>query len=117
MLSKSLNVEIGEALTKRSSQTLRACWREWDPSGDPTGQGYNRSPALPQHREEFLAELLDFIPQNHEFDIPSSSLKAYNENQGTRGAAWPRRETLYEAPLARLGGLGPALKNLSDVSC
>lgn len=94
-----LDVGVMEVLTKPSLGTLAAFWMGWDPRGDRTGQGYNCSPALPQHKEEFLGELLDFIPQEDEFGIPWDDLKTYEENHGTKRAAWPRRETLYQSPL------------------
>ena len=94
-----LDVEVMESLTKPSFRTLAAFWAEWDPCGDKTGQGYNRSPALPQHKEDFLGDMLDFIPQENEFGIPWNDLKTYQENHGTKRAAWPRRETLYKSPL------------------
>lgn len=94
-----LDVEVMESLTKPSFKTLAAFWMDWDTCGDRTGQGYNRSPALPQHKEDFLGDMLDFIPRKDEFDIPWDDLKTYRENHGTKRAAWPRRETLYQSPL------------------
>jgi hypothetical protein len=94
-----LDVEVMESLTKPSLGTLAAFWMGWDRRGERTGQGYNRSPALPQHKEDFLGDLLDFIPQENEFGISWDDLKTYQENHGTKRAAWPRRETLYEPPL------------------
>ena len=94
-----LDVEIMEALTKPSLRTLADFWNKWDSHGHRTGQGYNRSPRRPQHKKDFLGDFLDFIPQAGAFGIPWDELKTYAENHGTKRAAWPRRETLYQGPL------------------
>jgi hypothetical protein len=94
-----LDVEVMESLTKPSLRSLAAFWGQWDPHGDRTGQGYNRSPASPQHKEDFLGGMLDFMPRNGEFGIPWDDLKAFRENHGSSRAAWPRRKALYQPPL------------------
>jgi len=94
-----LDVEVIEALAKTSFGTLGGVWAAWDTQGERTGQGYNRSPSLPQHEDDFLGDLLDFVPRKDEFGIPWADLRTYEENHGTRRAAWPRRRSLYEEPV------------------
>ena len=94
-----LDVEVMEGLMNTANRTLLQKWKETDPKRLQTGQGYNRSPELPPHDSDFIGDLLDFIPDEGEFLIPWDQLQTYESNYGTREAAWPRREALYQAPL------------------
>lgn len=94
-----LDVEVMEGLMNPANRTLLQKWREADPKRVQTGQGYNRTPDHPPHDSDFIGDLLDFIPNEGEFLIPWEQLNTYEENHGTRDAAWPRREALYQPPL------------------
>jgi hypothetical protein len=94
-----LDVELMETLLSKESAGLGARWQTWDPKGDKTGKGYDRSPGLAQKPAEFLAELLDFRPKRNEFSIPFDELVTYFERHGVRTAYWPKTERLYQPPV------------------
>ena len=94
-----LDVELVERLINPANRTLLQKWMENDPKRLQTGQGYNRSPDLAPHDSDFIGDMLDFIPDGDEFLIPWDRLQTYESNYGTREAAWPRREALYQSPL------------------
>ena len=92
------DVKLMETLLEAFPKSLGEIWKEWDPKGERTGQGYNRSPNLRQKPAEFLADLPDF-------DRPDSSMplfqttQTYFEKYGVRTAHGPRLLKQYEAPL------------------
>jgi hypothetical protein len=99
-----LDVEVMEALTKPSLRTFADFWSDWDPAGDKTGQGYNRSPTLNQKYVDFLAALPVFNAPEERFLVEFSALKTYRELFGTNAqgqsrAHMPRRQKLYLSPL------------------
>jgi hypothetical protein len=94
-----LDVEVMERLMNPSNRTLLQKWKETDSKRLKTGQGYNRSPDLPPREDDFIGDLLDFVPSEGDFLIPWEHLQTYEKNHGTREAAWPRRELLYQPPL------------------
>lgn len=94
-----LDVEVMKGLLSLSNKTLLHRWVEHDSKKLQTGQGYNRSPNLPQHRSDFIGDYLDFVPNKDEFLIPWDQLQTYEKSFGTRNAAWPRRERLYQPPM------------------
>ncbi len=94
-----LDAEVMENLTNGDLETLETNWKKWDTKLNQTGQGYNRTPSRKQGEEDFLADMLDFIPSENDFKIPWADLKTYEENHGTKFAAWPRREALYQPTL------------------
>lgn len=99
-----LDVEVMEGLMNPSLKTLVTRWTEWDEPGDKTGQGYNRSPDLPQKYVDFLADLKVFDAPEDDFAIEYAKLKTYADTFGKNtkdqsGAHMPRRESLYQSPL------------------
>jgi hypothetical protein len=93
------DVDVIERLLVSFPQTLTDAWRVWDPEANKTGQGYNRSPNLPQRPAVFLADLKDFEPPDHGFSIGFETLETYYEKHGVRSAHRPRTEALYQPPL------------------
>lgn len=99
-----LDVEVMETLLKPSNRTLAQRWAEWDPRGDRTGQGYNRSPHSNQRFVDFLADLRVFEPPAEGFRIGYAALRDYGELFGKNAdrqssAHMPRRKALYQSPL------------------
>jgi len=94
-----LDVEVVEALLAPSCQKLGGFWEAWDTTGEKTGQGFNRSPALVQNPAEFLGKLLDFKQPAGQFKIQFDELTTYSERYGISTAHKPRTERLYESPL------------------
>lgn len=98
-----LDVELMEALSTPDRRTLKSFWAEWDPRGERTGQGYNRSPKLRQKFVDFLADLPVFNSSRHTLLITKQT-KTYAElygmdSNGKSSAHGPRRRELFEAPL------------------
>lgn len=99
-----LDVEVMERLTDSSFDTLGDYWRSWDESGNRTGQGYNRSPDLPQRFVDFLADLPVFEKPGDGFSGDFAALSKYGtlfgtDSEGRSSAHKPRREELYQPPL------------------
>jgi len=94
-----LDVEVMEGLTRAFPKTLADAWIDWDPKAAKTGQGYNRSPRLRQSPYKFLADMKDFKPKEDCFSVEWDSLNTYQENHGTKTAAWPRNKLIYQPPL------------------
>lgn len=93
------DVGVVETLLQAFPQDLAGMWKAWNPEGDKTGKGYDRSPGLKQISADFLVNLLDFERPKDRFSIMSGELRTYFENHGTGTAHMPRTETLYQAPL------------------
>lgn len=101
------DVEVMENLLRAFPQTLRDVWKTWNPEGDKTGQGYNRSPRLLQKPADFLGRLLDFELPTKGFSIQFPDLDSYLDKYGKTGsdekkkatAYWPKQEALYQPPL------------------
>jgi len=98
-----LDVESMETLLSTDNRTLESRWAEWDTDGNKTGQGYNRSPALPQKFVDFLADLPVFqTPTERSF--VNTKAETYGElygknSEGRSSGHMPRRKELYQAPL------------------
>ena len=98
-----LDVELMEALSSTGNQTLGGFWEGWDKEGAKTGQGYNRSPGLPQKFVDFLGDLPVFEPPTQTL-IGTTRSKTYRElfgenSEGQSSAHKPRRKDLYQPPL------------------
>jgi hypothetical protein len=94
-----LDVELMEKLLALPFKPLGDFWRAWDESGDKTGKGYDRSPALGQKPAEFLADLPDFRPIGGAFTVQFDELITYFQRYRKRTAYWPKTERLYQPPL------------------
>ncbi len=99
-----LDVELMEPLLDPGNQTLAKRWAEWDPKGDKTGQGYNRSPNQKQKHVDFLADLPVFERPSEAFDIDLECLKTYGEtfgvnSEGQSSAQRPKTKELFAAPV------------------
>ncbi len=102
-----LDVDVIETLTRPAIDTLTDRWTAWDKSGKQTGQGFNRSPELPQKVVDFLATLPVFVPHEHGFVVDFAELITYGEtfgetSDGKCSAHMPRRKELYQPPLVIL---------------
>ncbi|HYN20197.1 MAG TPA: N-6 DNA methylase, partial [Thermoanaerobaculia bacterium] len=101
------DVEVMEGLRRAFPQTLAEMWKAWNPRGEKTGKGYDRSPGLKQKSADFLGRLLDFEPPENGFSIQFAGLKTYLEKYGRVGedgekhaaAYWPKTKALYQPPL------------------
>jgi N-6 DNA Methylase len=101
------DVGVMESVLRRFPKTLAETWETWNPERDKTGQGYNRSPGLPQKPADFLGQLLDFAPPRNGFSIPFVDLECYLKKYGKIGidgqkhstAYRPKEEVLYQPPL------------------
>jgi hypothetical protein len=99
-----LDVEVMEELLNPKHKTLIDRWREWDPTGNQTGEGYNRAPGSPQKWVQFLAKLPVFQAPDAGYHIEYTSLKTYGDLYGTNAkgessANMPRRNELFQGPL------------------
>ncbi len=97
-----LDVELMETLSGIDNETLGSRWAAWDPVGDKTGQGYNRSPSLPQKFVGFLGDLPLFEPPTQTLIEPTR--QTYGErfgknSDGKSGAYWPKQKELFQPPL------------------
>lgn len=98
-----LDVELIEALSTPDRQTLKSFWADWDPGGERTGQGYNRSPNSHQKVVDFLADLPVFTATAQTL-LGATPPKTYAElygrdSSGQSSAHKPRRRELFQAPL------------------
>lgn len=93
------DVEIIERLKVAFPQTLIRAWEMWDPKGERTGEGYNRSANLKQAPHVFLADYKDFEKPTVGYSIRYDELLTYEQKHGAKTANMPRRKELYEAPL------------------
>jgi hypothetical protein len=101
------DVEVIEGVQCAFPQTLAEWWKVWDPKGDKTGKGYDRSQGLAQKSADFLGRLLDFEPPESGFSIQFDKLTTYVDKYGIlekdglkrATAYWPKTETLYQPPL------------------
>ncbi len=99
-----LDVEVMEGLMNPKLKTLIDRWRDWDPTDNQTGEGYNRAPGSPQKWVKFLAKLPVFEAPDAGYHIEYTSLKTYGDLYGTNAkgessANMPRREELFQGPL------------------
>ncbi|MEX0725407.1 MAG: hypothetical protein WD065_04000, partial [Planctomycetaceae bacterium] len=93
-----------ESLANPNNKTLEHRWSEWNPKGDKTGKGFDRSPRLRQSFVDFLAGLPVFEKPKNGFTIDFSRLTTYDELFGTneRGqssAYRPKTEELFTPPV------------------
>ncbi len=101
------DVAVMEKILAAFPQTLETAWKEWNPKGDRTGQGYNRSASLKQKPAAFLGSLLDFESAGSGFSIEYSALRTYIEKYGQEddsgvkraSAHRPKTSALYKPPL------------------
>jgi len=94
-----LDVELLGTITAAFPETLEQIWAAWNPSGDKTDVGYNRSPNLEQKPAEFLGKFKDFELPEDGSSIQFDALKTYFQRYGKKSAHRPRTETLYRPPL------------------
>jgi hypothetical protein len=99
-----LDVEVMEALSRPTNETLKDRWTEWDKAGNKTGQGYNRSPDSTQKFVDFLADLPILENPYEAYLFASATAKTYGEMygknaKGESGAHMPRRKELFQPPL------------------
>ena len=98
-----LDVELMEPLLDPANQTLSKRWAEWDPKGDKTGQGYNRSPNHKQKFVDFLADLPVLVRPDG-FEINFESLQTYGKHfgmntEGQSSAKRPKTKELFTPPV------------------
>lgn len=99
-LGTTLDVEVMDRISKASPHTLKEYWLQFDPSGDRTGKGYDKSFGLPQKPAPFLGKLLDFEdPTNNGFSIEWDRFETYATTYKRTSAYWPKTESLYQPPL------------------
>ncbi|TDU64088.1 N-6 DNA methylase [Prosthecobacter fusiformis] len=99
-LGTTLDVEVMDRITKASPHTLKEYWLQFDPSGDRTGKGYDKSFGLPQKPAPFLGKLLDFEdPTNNGFSIEWDRFETYATRYNRSSGSFPRSESLYQPPL------------------
>ncbi|MFA5192131.1 MAG: N-6 DNA methylase [Verrucomicrobiia bacterium] len=94
-----LDVELLGTISAAFPKTLEETWADWNPTGDKTDVGYNRSPNLRQTHAEFLSKFKDFELPEDAFSIQFDGLKTYFQRYGKKSANRPRTETLYQPPL------------------
>ena len=94
-----LDVELMETLSNGRFKTLAEFWTDWDKKAERTGKGYDRSPGLLQHNEEFLGDMKDFRPSGDNSSVDWNSLNTYEQNHETKTAALPRNALIYQPPL------------------
>ncbi len=99
-----LDVEVVETLLDASRESLDARWLAWDPSGQKTGEGFNRAPGSRPKYVDFLADLPVFERPSAGFEVDYAALQTYAERYGTdaqgrSSANMPRREALFRPPL------------------
>ena len=98
-----LDVELMEALTSPDRQSLKNFWAAWDRRGLKTGQGYNRSPQLPQKSVDFLGDLPVFAPHSqtlHGLAQPKTYGEIFGKNsKGQSSASRPKTMDLFQPPL------------------
>jgi len=91
---------VMEQLLSSFPRTIEEFWKAWDPRGDRTGQGYNRSAGQKQRDASFLCELPDFVrPSSDVFEINNIEFSTFYERQQTATAYRPKTEALYQPPL------------------
>ncbi|HVT29105.1 MAG TPA: N-6 DNA methylase [Lacipirellulaceae bacterium] len=93
-----LDVEVMESILQAFPKTLAQRWLDWNPEGDKTGQGFNRSPGLKQNADTFIGKLKVF-ERGDDFSVHHKDFETYAERYGRSTAHMPRTETLYQSPL------------------
>lgn len=94
-----LDVELVNSIIIAFPKSLDAVWTDWNPDGDKTSVGYNRSPGRKQALATFFGELKDFNQPTLNFTIEPEKLKTYFQQYGSMSAHRPRTEALYQPPL------------------
>jgi len=96
------DVDVMAQIIDAFPQTLANVWKRWDPKGEKTGQGFNRSPKLTQKPADFLAVLPVFERPERGFSLRGLTFQTFEAAYGVASAHMPRTKALYQPPLVIL---------------